>query len=92
MSDLFMLSKKQFNRIEPYFPLPYGVPRVDDLRAVSGIVYVIRNGPAVEGRTPWLWPSQDAVQPLCTLEQDGRVQQDIRGTRRQGRHSGPADD
>nr|WP_246504807.1 IS5 family transposase [Microvirga antarctica] len=31
-------------RISPYFPLPHGVPRVDDRRVVSGIVYVIRNG------------------------------------------------
>ena len=44
MSDLFMLSEKQFNRIKPYFPLSHGVPRVDDLRVISGIVYVIRNG------------------------------------------------
>jgi len=44
MSDLFMLSKKQFNRIKPYFPLSHGVPRVDDLRVISGIIYVIKNG------------------------------------------------
>ena len=44
MSDLFMLSEKQFNRIKPYFPLSHGVPRVDDLRVISGIIYVIRNG------------------------------------------------
>lgn len=44
MSELFLLSKKQFNRIKPYFPLSHGVPRVDDLRVVSGIIYVIKNG------------------------------------------------
>ena len=44
MNDLFLLSKAQFNRIKPYFPLPHGVPRVDDLRVVSGIIYVIKNG------------------------------------------------
>ena len=44
MSDLLMLSKTQLNRIKPYFPLSHGVPRVDDLRVISGIVYVIRNG------------------------------------------------
>ena len=44
MSDLFWLSKTQFNRIKPYFPLPHGVPRVDDLRVISGIIYVIKNG------------------------------------------------
>ena len=36
MSDLFMLSEKQFNRIKPYFPLSHGVPRVDDLRVITG--------------------------------------------------------
>ncbi|MBB3810427.1 transposase [Pseudochelatococcus contaminans] len=34
----------QMARISPFFPLPHGVPRVDDRRVVSGIVYVIRNG------------------------------------------------
>jgi transposase len=31
-------------RIEPFFPLSHGVPRVDDRRIVSGIIFVIRNG------------------------------------------------
>lgn len=31
-------------RIEPYFPLSHGIPRVDDRRIVSGIIYVIRGG------------------------------------------------
>ena len=44
MDGLFLLSPCQLNRIKPYFPLSHGVPRVDDLRVVSGIVYVIRNG------------------------------------------------
>ena len=44
MSGLFWLSQAQFDRIRPYFPLSHGVPRVDDLRVISGIIYVIRNG------------------------------------------------
>jgi putative transposase len=44
MTDLFWLSERQFNRIEPYFPLSHGVPRVDDRRVISGIVFVIKNG------------------------------------------------
>ncbi len=44
MSDLFWLSDKQMRRIEPWFPLSHGVPRVDDRRVVSGIIFVIRNG------------------------------------------------
>jgi transposase len=44
MSELLMLSRAQMRRIEPYFPLAHGVPRVDDWRILSGIVFVIRNG------------------------------------------------
>ena len=44
MSDLVWLSAAQMRRIEPYFPLSHGVPRVDDRRIVSGIIFVIRNG------------------------------------------------
>lgn len=44
MGDLFLLSEAQMARIAPYFPLSHGVPRVDDRRVVSGIVYVIKHG------------------------------------------------
>ncbi len=44
MSDLYLLSRVQFNRIRPYFPLSHGIQRVDDLRVVSGIIYVIKHG------------------------------------------------
>ena len=44
MSDLFWLSDKQMRRIEPFFPRSHGVPRVDDRRVISGIIFVIRNG------------------------------------------------
>ena len=44
MSELLLLSEAQMRRIEPYFPLSHGVPRVDDRRVLSGILYVIRNG------------------------------------------------
>ena len=44
MSDLFWLSPAQLDRIKPYFPLSHGKARVDDLRVVSGIIHVIRNG------------------------------------------------
>ncbi|MGH6812422.1 MAG: transposase, partial [Methylocella sp.] len=44
MIRLFLLSECQMARISSYFPLSHGVPRVDDRRVVSGIVYVIRNG------------------------------------------------
>jgi putative transposase len=44
MSDLIWLSQAQMRRIEPYFRLSHGVPRVVDRKVLSGIVFVIRNG------------------------------------------------
>lgn len=44
MSDLFLLSPSQMAKIEPFFPLSHGVPRVDDRRVISGIIYVLKNG------------------------------------------------
>ena len=44
MSDLFWLTKAQVKRMSRHFPLSHGVPRVDDLRVLSGIIFVIRNG------------------------------------------------
>ncbi len=43
MSDVFLLSERHMEWIRPFFPLTHGVPRVDDRRVLSGIVYVIRN-------------------------------------------------
>jgi hypothetical protein len=37
MSGLPMLSPDQFEKIKRYFPYPNGVPRVDDLRVISGL-------------------------------------------------------
>jgi transposase len=31
-------------RLSPYFPRSHGIPRVDDRRVLSGIIYVIRHG------------------------------------------------
>ena len=44
MSDLLMLTPTQMRRIEPCFPRSHGIPRVDDRRVLSGILFVIRNG------------------------------------------------
>ena len=55
MSDLFWLTDAQMERLKPFFPVSHGVPRVDDKRVLSGIVFVNRNGlrwrdaPAVYG-------------------------------------------
>lgn len=44
MSDVFWLTDDQVRRMEPHFPLSHGVPRVNDRRVLSGIIFVIRNG------------------------------------------------
>lgn len=50
MPDLFLVAPAQMRRIEPHFPSPHGVPRVDGRRVVSGIVFVVRNGLRCRGR------------------------------------------
>ena len=44
MSDLFWLTDAQMERLKPFFPLSHGVPRVDDRRVLSGIIFINRNG------------------------------------------------
>ena len=44
MNDQLCLTPAQLERIEPYFPLSHGVPRVDDLRVISGTIHVIKRG------------------------------------------------
>ncbi len=45
MSVCFGYLRAQMRLIEPYLPLSHGVPRVDDLWVISGIVFVIGNCP-----------------------------------------------
>lgn len=44
VSDVLLLPESQMERIEPFFPLAHGAPRVDDRRVLSGVVYVNRDG------------------------------------------------
>jgi transposase len=44
MSNLYRLSGAQMARLRPYFPKSHGVPRVDDRRVLSGIIFINRNG------------------------------------------------
>ena len=44
MTEMFLLSEAPMGRISSFFPLSHGVPRVDDRRVISGIIFVIRNG------------------------------------------------
>ena len=44
MPDLFYLTEAQLLNMKPYFPKSHGVPRVDDLRVISGIIHVLKIG------------------------------------------------
>ena len=44
MHDLFWLSDVEMDLIEGFFPLSHGVPRVDDRKTISGVIFVITNG------------------------------------------------
>ena len=44
MSNLFWLSKAQMARLPAFFPKSHGKPRVDDRRALSGVIFINRNG------------------------------------------------
>ncbi len=45
MSEAFWLTQAQFARLEPLLPTDTrGVPRVDDCRVISGIVFVLMSG------------------------------------------------
>ena len=44
MSDLYWLTDEQMARLKPFFPLSHGVPRVEDRRVLSGIIFINRNG------------------------------------------------
>ena len=49
MSGNFWLSEEQFNKIKPLLPnKPRGVPRVDDRRVISGIIFCLNA--AIAGR------------------------------------------
>ena len=44
MSVPVLLTPARMRRIRPHFPLSHGVPRVDDRRVLSGIIFVIKGG------------------------------------------------
>ena len=44
MTNLFWLTDEQLERLKPFFPKSHGKPRVDDRRALSGIIFICRNG------------------------------------------------
>jgi transposase len=44
MSNLFWLTDAQMVRLQPFFPKSRGKPRVDDRRALRGIIFINRHG------------------------------------------------
>ena len=44
MSNLFWLTDARMARLRPLFPKSHGTPRVDDLRVLSGIIFINHNG------------------------------------------------
>ncbi len=44
MSNLLWLNEAQMARLRPFFPKSRGRPSVDDLRFLSGIILINRNG------------------------------------------------
>jgi transposase len=44
MSVQFLLTPAQLRRICPHVPRSRGIPRVDDRRVLSGIIFVIKGG------------------------------------------------
>ena len=78
MSDLFLLSQAQMRRIAPYFPLSHGIPRVDDRRVISGIIFCDQEWSALARCAEGLWPAQDYLQPLHPMERAWGLQPDIR--------------
>jgi transposase len=44
MSVPFLLTPAQMERIRPHFPRSRGIPRVDDCRVLSGIIFVLKGG------------------------------------------------
>ena len=60
-----MLTPSQMRRIEPYCPLSHGIPRVDDRRVLSGILFVAFTNYLFAGdqRVVRVTMVQDAGQP-----------------------------
>ena len=82
MIRLFLLSERQMARISPCFPLSHGVPRVDDRRVVSGIVYVIRNGLQRKDAPLGYGPHKTLYKPRHPLKPARRLRPDLCGSRR----------
>lgn len=91
MRDLIWFSEAQMLRIEPHFPLSHSVPRVDDRRIISGVIFVVRYGLRWRNAPVEYDPGQGDLQLVHPLEPHGCVQQDLRGLGCEGRQAGSVD-
>lgn len=66
MSDVFVLSERQMKRIEPFFPLAHGVPRVDEQDRLCD-----PQRPSVEGGSESVRSARDLIQSLHPTEPPG---------------------
>ena len=84
MADVFLLSPAQMKRIKPFFPLSHGIPRVDDRRVVSGIVFVIRNGLRWRDAPPAYGPHKTLYNRFIRWEPPWRLRPHLRRARGPG--------
>ena len=69
----FLLTPTQMRRLSPHFPRSHGVPRVDDRRVVSGIIYVIRHRLQWRDAPVAYGPHKTLYNPLRALESSRRI-------------------
>jgi transposase len=68
MADFFWFSDEQWSRISSLLPVNCkGARRVDDRRALSGIVHALQSGGRWGNCPAGLWSQEDTLQPLCAL-------------------------
>jgi transposase len=71
MRDLYWLMDEQMARLRPYFPKSHGMPRVNDRRVLSGIIFVNRNGSRWCNATKEYGLHKTLYNPLEAVGRDG---------------------
>ena len=71
MTEIILLSDAQMARISPFFHLSHGIPRVDDRKVISGIIFVIRNGLRWRDVPASYWPHKTIYNRFVRLSEMG---------------------
>ena len=74
-------------RIKPYFPLSRDMPRVDDRRVLSGIIFVITDGLRWRDAPQECGPHKTIYNRFIRWSQNGHVQPHLLGLCGQGRQA-----